>query len=114
MANEAIITSRTFSLGEVDSIEARKKHYNAIVSILNSSKRVDLGGISVTSDIADDFSPESTYSAGDFVFHEGELYRAKEANGPGNLSPHPGKRAISPRMLCSVILHRVAWAKILI
>lgn len=24
MANEAIITSRTFSLGEVDSIEARK------------------------------------------------------------------------------------------
>lgn len=83
MANEVIITSRTFSLGEIDPIEARKKRYNTIVSILNSSKRVDLGGISVTSDIADDFSPESTYSAGDFVFHEGELYRAKEANGPG-------------------------------
>lgn len=86
MANDTIVTSRTFSLEEIDLLSARKARYNAVVSIVGTSKRTDFQNVSVTSDIADNYDAQKQYAAGDYSFYAGELYRAKEQTGPGEFS----------------------------
>lgn len=86
--NETIEGEKTSQLSQVSLDSARANHYESVFSIQGSSNRLDAAEIAGVSDIAPEFSPDSSYNKNDFRYHEGILYRAKSdmAAGPWDSS----------------------------
>lgn len=86
--NETIEGEKTSQLSQVSLDSARANHYEGVFSIPGDSKRLDTAEIAGTSDIAPEFSSDSSYNKNDFRYHLGILYRAKSdlAAGPWNAS----------------------------
>lgn len=91
--NETIEGEKTSQLPQVSLDSARAEHYEGVFSIAGSSNRLDSAEIAGVSDIAPEYSPNSSYNENDFRYHEGILYRAKSYMAAGTWDPSKWERS---------------------